>query len=330
MRTSLRILFGAIIVVLLFFVLGKINFPEVYQIFRSISPKFFLLAFASYSLAIVIFSLRSMISLRKIILKHDFWFFLKTALAGSFINVITPGSNVGGEPIRAYFLGEKYNKPKTQIFGAVLADRILHGAASLFFTVASLLFILTYIPVSEELEIIFQTALFFIIAFLAIVFLLNMKKTRFNLSNLLKKIRVLVPIKKSSKIHHIGQTFGNFTRSFKRTIFNKKTLFFGLLFSFAFWILNYLSSYFLFLSLDVKISFFLVITVVSLVTFAENFSPIPGGIGLSEGFMIFFYSVIGVEPSAAIIVTLLSRMIIYFYSLVLGGINLFYLEKSLG
>ena len=330
MRTSLRVILGIIAVVIVVYILQKIDFPEVYQILKSLKPKFFLLAFFAYSLGIVIFSLRGMISLRKIIFEHDFWFFLKTTLAGYFVNIITPGANVGGEPIRAYFFGEKYGKPKTQLFGAVLADRIIHGAVSLFFVIASLLFILTYIPVSRELKIIFQTILFFLLAFLLIVFFLNRKKTKFSLEKFLEKIGIFKALKNSKKIRHIEEHFGNFTKSFKKTIIDKKTLSLGILFSFAYWILSYLSSYFLFLSLEVKVSFFLVIIVVSLGSLLGDFSPSPGGVGLIEGLMIFLYSILGINLPTAIIVSVLSRLIVYFHSLVLGGISLFYLEKSLG
>lgn len=330
MKTSLRVIFGTITVAILVYILRKIDFLEAYHILGTIKIKFFLLSFVSYALGIVIFNLRTMISLREIIKKHDFWFFLEATMAGNFVNVITPGSQVGGEPIRAYFLGEKYNKPKTQILGAVLADRIFHAMVSLFFIIASLLFVLTYIPVSRELKTIFQTTLFFILAFLALIFILNMKKTNFNLEKFLKKIRILETIKKSKKIRHIGQTFGNFTQSFNKTFLNKKTLFFGILFSFVYWIISYLSSYFLFLSLGTNVSFFLVIIVVSLGSLVGDLSPTPGGIGLVEGFMIFLYSAVGVSLPAAVIVSIFSRLIGYFYYLFLGGISLFHLEKSLG
>ena len=330
MKTKWRIFFGAAVVFLLIYAINKINFPEAYQIIKGINPKFFLFAFVSVSLSIMVFSLRGMISLRKIIPHHDFWFFLETTLAGFFVNSITPGLTASGEPIRAYFLGEKYNKPKTKVFGALLADRILVGAVSLFFVIASLLFILTYIPVSEELKTIFQAALFFIFLLLGIIFFLHARKTRFNFRDLLQKTRILKKIKNNKKMLYIGQTFGNLIRHFKKTITDKKTLFWGVLFSFAYWILSYLSSYFLFLSLEVKVSFFLVIIVVSLGSLLREFSPSPGGAGFVEGLMIFLYAVLGVNLQAAIIVSVLSRLILYFHSLVLGGISILHIEKSLG
>ena len=329
MKTRWRILFGTIILVVLAYLIQKMDFLEIYSILSSIKLKFFALSFVAFSLAMVVFSLRGMISVRKI-LEPDFWFFLKTALACSFVNVITPGAQVGGEPIRAYYLGKKYNKPKAKVFGAVLADRIFHGMVSLFFVIASLLFILTYIPVSREMKIIFQTILFFLLAFLALIFLLNLKRTKFNIIGFLRKMGVIKKIKNNPKIGNIEKHLGNFTNSFKKTFFNKKTMFFAILFSFAFWILEYLSAYFLFLSLEVKISFFLVIVVMSLGNLVGDLSPIPGGVGLVEGFMIFLYSLVGISLPAAIIVSVLSRLIGYFHSLVLGGLSLLYLEKTLG
>jgi len=329
MKTRWRIIFGVIILVALIYILGKINFSEAYQILQNTKPKFLVLAFVAYALGILVFSLRGMISIRKII-EPDFWFFLNTTLAGSFVNVVTPGAQVGGEPIRAYYLSKKYSKPKAKVFGAVLADRIIHGLVSLFFVIASLLFILTYIPVSREMKIIFQTILFFLLAFLALIFFLNMKRTKFNIGGFLKKIGILRAAKNNGKIKDIGKHLGNFTNSFKKTFFNKKTLFFGILFSFAVWMLDYLSAYFLFLSLEVRISLFLVIVVTSLGSLIGDLSPTPGGIGLVEGFMIFLYSLVGINLPTAIIVSVLSRLIGYFFSLVVGGISLLYLEKTLG
>ena len=329
MKTRWRIFFGIITLAVVIYILRKVDFTEVYQILGSLIPKFFLLAIATQAFGILIFSLRGMVYTYDLF-EPEFWFFLKTTLAGFFVNVVTPGAQIGGEPIKAYFFGKKYGKSKTKIFGAILADRIIHGAASLFFIIASLLFLLTYFPVSRELKIIFQTTLFFIMLFLALLLFLKLKKTKFNLGNFLRKIGLLKAIKNKKWIYHIGEGFGNFTKIFKKKLFDKRTLSIGILFSLGYWILNYLSSYFLFLSLQIQISFFLVIVVVSLGSLVGDLSPTPGGIGFVEGFMIFLYSAVGINISAAIIVSLLSRIIGYFFSLVLGGISLVLLEKELG
>ena len=57
-----------------------------------------------------------------------------------------------------------------------------------------------------------------------------------------------------------------------------------------------------------------------------DLSPIPGGIGLVESSMFLLYSAMGVTGSLAITVVLLSRIIYYFYALVLGGLSFAYLK----
>jgi uncharacterized protein (TIRG00374 family) len=326
-----KIIQGIIFLLFLFFivyVILKIDFVDVYRILKTLQPKFFLLAFSALSLSFVVISVRTMFSLRNFSEPH-FWFFLKNTLAGAFINTITPGAQVGGEPVKAYFIGKRYNKSKTRVFGAILVDRAFHALASVFFIVASLLFILTQIPVSYELRIIFQTILFFIFLLFAIIVFLSLKKGRFTLKYLFKKLENFAHLKKSKKFKTFSKGFGNLAQTFKKTLSDKKTLFIGLLFSAIYWILTYLVSYFLFLSLEVRVSLFLVIVVVSLGSLVGDFSPGPGGIGLVEGFMIFVYSAIGIDFSSAVIVALLSRLILYFHSLILGGLSFWNLERSM-
>ena len=91
----------------------------------------------------------------------------------------------------------------------------------------------------------------------------------------------------------------------------------------------YLSSYFLFISLNSQINFLSLIVVVTLSYLIGDISPVPGGIGLTEGTMFLLYSAIGVSPSIAIVISLLSRMIYYFFSLLMGGLSLIYLRFTL-
>src|SRR3989304_2011739 len=164
MNTRWRITFGLITLILVLYLLGKINFTEVWNLIVQANNYYFFLALLAYLTSFLVFDLRTTYSMKNIV-KPSLFFNLKTTLAGFFVNTITPGAQLGGDPVRAYFLGKKYNKPKTKIFGALLADRFFHVVASLFFILASLLFILTYFPVSPELRVILQTTLFFSLLF---------------------------------------------------------------------------------------------------------------------------------------------------------------------
>ena len=330
MKKSYRFIFVIVLFFFLIYFLANINFHEIYILFTQANMLFFIPAFLAYSFSFLIFNLRTTYSLSWIV-KPDYWFFLKVSLAGFFINTVTPGAQIGGEPVKAYFLSKKYKKPKTKLFAAIVGDRLFHTTVSLFFIISSILFILTFIPVSRELKIIFETFLFFVFLISILIFFLNLKKKKFNLKLLYKKYAWMIPFKNifSNKFkRELNKHIGDFNDSFKKTIIKRKIIFLGITLSLTYWLLNYLVSYFLFLSFGVKVSFFLVIVVVSLGSLIGDFSPTPGGIGLVEGFMVFLYSILGINFALALTVSLLTRMIFYFHALLIGGISLIHLENS--
>lgn len=324
----IRLIFVAIFIFLLIYLLVNINLYEIYTIFKQVNPLFFIPAFLAYSFSFLLFNLRTTYSLSWIV-KPDYWFFLKVMFAGFFINTVTPGAQIGGEPVKSYFLSKKYKESKAKFLGGILGDRLLHASVSIFFIIASISFVITFIPISRELRSIFVTILAFILFITFLLFFLKFKKTKFNPIIILKKIGWLNPFKNNSKFkREFSKHMGNFTESFKRTITDRKIIFLGISLSLAYWILNYLVSYFLFLSFGVKVSFFLVIVVVSLGNLIGDFSPTPGGIGVIEGFMVFLYSVLGINFALALTVSLLTRMIFYFHVFLMGGISLIHLDRS--
>ena len=189
-------------------------------------------------------------------------------------------------------------------------------------------FILTYIPISSQLKVIFFTLLFFVILIFVVFFFLNTKKSNFNLNLFFKKISSLKKIKNKKLIKHFGKGVGNFTSYFRKTIFNKKILPYGLLLSVIYSLVIFLSPYFLFLSLGFHVGFFTVLIAVSLGALIGDLSPIPGGVGAVETFMVIIYSIFGINLEIAIMVSILSRLIIYFHNFVFGGISLLWLERE--
>ena len=334
MKTRWRIIFGIVTLAIVVYLLRKIDFVEVWALIVQADNFYFLLAFLAYLLGFLIFNIRSMYFVKSVV-KPDYWFSFETMLAGFFVNTITPGAQIGGDPIRAHFLGKKYDKPKTKIFGALLADRFFHVVVSLFFIIASALFILTYVPVSPELRTIFQAVLFVALLLLLGFGYFSFRKTNFNIELFLKKFRWLYPQKEkikdgqSTKLEKILiKHFGHFAKTFRKIVRTKKMIFIGVVLSLAYWLLNFATSYFLFLAFGVEISFLIVIVVFSIGNLIGDLSPSPGGMGLIEGVSIITYSLLGVGLSVAVAVALLTRIIFYLFSLLLGGISLAHLEKT--
>jgi len=331
MKKVYRFIFAIIVIFLLIYILINIDFIEIYNIMFQLKPIYLILAFLSYFISFLFFNLRSMYSLSWIIPKPNYFFFLKNTFAGAFINIVTPGAQVGGEPFKAHFLSKKYKKSKAKLLGAIFADRAIHGLVSLGFMLFSILFLLNFIMIPKEIRIILETTLVFLIVFLFILIILNLKKIRFNLKLFFKKFGWLNPFRNDPKFKKgFWRKMGTFAKSFKRTIKDKKIISVAIFLSLLYWITNYLVSYFLFLSFGFKINFFLVVAVFSLGNLIGEFSPSPGGIGVIEGFGVFFYTILGINFSIALMVTLLTRIILYFYAILIGGISLLNLEKSFG
>jgi len=335
MKKRYGVLLTLIVIILMIFVLKDINFIEVLNLLKEIILFWFWFAFLSIALMFVLWTLRFKNTLRGLTKQGTgFFYFLAVFMSGVFVNTITPGSNVGGEPIRAYFLSRKFKKQKTKFLGSIIADKFFNIAVFSLFLLFSILFVLLFVKISFILKIIFEGFLLLIIFIGILVIFLSGRKIKFNLSGLVKKVYRFKRIRKKFKSFkkfesYIFRRIRNLGRVFKEGIFNKRTLFIGISLSFLIWILNFLSSYFLFLAFDASVSFLSVIIVITLSYAVGDLSPIPGGIGLVESSMFLFYSAMGVPGSLAITVSLLSRVIYYFYAIIVGGLSLLYLRIKL-
>jgi len=326
-------LIAVIVLLLLFYVLRGINFYEVYTLLKKTNLFYLALAFLFCGFSFFLWNLRFKISLSGLI-KGDYWFLLKVLFAGVFVNNITPGTGIGGEPVRAYFLSKKYRKPKTKFLGGILADKMFNLMVFLLFVIYSLLSLILSINISFRLKLILEIILVFIFLLTLIIGFLIWRGFKVDADWIFKKLYVFKFIKKRFRNFlefkkYLKKRINNFLNVFKKVLKDRKRFFFGILISFGVWFFIYLTSYFLFFAFNERISFFSVIIVVTLGYLIGDLSPLPGGVGLMEGSMFLLYSTIGVGVELAAVVVLLSRMIYYFYSLVIGGISLTYLKFSL-
>lgn len=321
----------AFIILLAIFVIKDIDFREVYNIFLGMKWRYFFIAVFLYLFYFLAWNLRLNLSLSEIF-PISFGYSLIVLLAGSFFNTVTPGAAVGGEPVRAYFLHKKYKKPVSKIFGAIVADKFFHTAALLVFTLIAIISVLALFPVPYKLKIFFWGLLFLLFMLISIALFVALKKVKFDLLRLLKKFyyfkfvqKYFVDKEDFEKYLHLN--FRKFVKILKKIAFSSKKMIFikGSL-SILLWIAILFISYCLFLALGVSVNFFIVFAVVFIGQIIADLSPIPGGIGLTESSSFLIYSLLGVAPEAALIVSLFERIIYYFYTLGIGGSCLIYLR----
>ncbi len=323
---------GIIIIIgLAIWLIYHLNFVEIYNLIKKADPLFLILAIIAMGSSFIVWNIRWIPIFKGHIRRPKFWFFLKVVLAGEFFNTITPGMGVGGEPFKAHLIAKKYKKPQSKIFGLVMADTFYKLIAWGTFIIFSASFVLIYIQIPTSLKLVLEAILLFIIliAILSILILLN--KINFKIGNLFKALHKLNCIKKRFKkskdlSNYINSKIKMLLNIFRKVIKKKKNAWLGIPLSFAFWILQFLCSYFLFLAFGYNINFLSVIVVFTLGIIIGSLSPLPGGIGTIEGATTLLYSAIGIIPSLAVLVAFASRIVYYLFSLLIGGLALLLLK----
>jgi len=326
MKKRYSLLFSAIVIFFFLYVLRGIEFREVYELFKTINLYYFLAALLCAIASLLFWNLRWQNSLNKLA-KVNFFFLLKILFAGLFLNTITPGAGIGGEPLRAYLLREKYHKPMSKFFGAILADKFLHFLAYSGFLIFSLFYILFFFKINVSSKIFFFLLLIGILVILYITLKIIFSKKRIRTKLMVRTLYFFKFIKRrftNIEIfnNYIDKRSKNIHYQLRSIIGDKKKLIMGIIYSIFFWILRFYMFYFLFLSFGIQVSYVLIIVVVSVSMVFGDISPLPGGVGLLEGVIFLLFSAIGIVPELALSVALLSRVIILFNSIFLGGICL--------
>lgn len=326
---------GLATLALVIYLLRKVDFHQVWQLLVQADHWYLLLAFVLYGVSVVILSWRLKYFLDPLA-KSNFFFLLQNSVMGFFVGTITPATQMGGDPVKAHYIGKKYGIKRSQIFGVIMADRFYHALVSFAFILLSAFFAFTFLPLSHDLKLTLQASFFLIIFLTVVFFILRFIHKKYNLSKWFEKVMPFIKKKKVRKRKPkkwkkiFMEHFGNFSKTFKEEIFDKRLVALGIVLSLVYWILDILVSWVLFFAFGIHVSFFLVMLVFNVGILIGEFAPTPGGVGLIEGGTFFVYSLAGIDTSIALAVALISRIIFYFYSLVLGGLSLVDMERKLG
>ncbi|RMF06292.1 UPF0104 family protein [Candidatus Woesearchaeota archaeon] len=286
----LRALFGASILLLLILHVGVKNILSSFDGLKPIYlPIVLLLYLVSYSMgmfniAVLLIPLRKHVPLRRL---------FKYSLLGSGMGALLPGRV--GELSIVYFL-KKEGIPLGKASALVLVDRMVTFV--FLISVSFLSFLIYFSP--EVLYILLSVVAFsalFIYVFLA------WGKGR----SLIKK-RIL-------KRHHY--LFRGFFRTFKNFIrYYRNAVYFNFFLTVLKWLFYASAMFALFMSFSVRLNFFYIFIIETVVSLLSLIPVSISGMGIKESAAVFFYSLLGVLPS----VTLAVYLVLQFSSLVLAAL----------
>ena len=225
-----------------------------------------------------------------------------------FYGVITPG-RFGGF-IKSYYLKEKINADFGKSISSVLIDRILDTLSVFILAFIGGLFLTNKLL---DLSYVLSFGFIFVIAISYIIF--NRRITKRLLGFFYNRF---MPEKFKQ---NVKESFYSFYENLPK----KTSLIIPFLANFLSWICTYTIAYAVALSLDIKISFFVLITMYSITTVISIIPITVSGLGTREASLIALLAIFNVEASKVVAMSLLA----FFIAGILPGlIGLIFILKN--
>jgi uncharacterized protein (TIRG00374 family) len=323
------------VLALLYFILRKIGFREIYGNFMLADKTYLVLAFVSALLLFLTWSLKWMLLVKEVA-KPRFIHIFPVIMAGSFVNTTTPGARVGGSPLRAYFLSKEHGIEKSKFLATAIADNAANTIAFAALSIFSALFVILFVEISTNVKVLLEIVLVCLALVIGAGILLRQKvkfkKKHFEVA--LKKVYYFPIFRTLRKKFATYKKFENYTirklnnivNVLKKIVSQKKVFIRDIGLAFAMLAFNYAGTFFIFSAFGYEISIIAIVIVVTLSVLIGSLFGLPGGIGIIETAMISLYLSFGINAGVAATVAVIDRFIFYFYSLFVGGICMAYLS----
>ncbi len=313
----------------------EIGYARFLFLISNVNKSFVILVFLLNALNIIAFTMSWKFLIPRQI---SFYKLFKFYVAGTFINNITPTFGSGGEPIKAMLLGKETGTSKAECFAGVVYHRIVNVFSFLAIELAGI-GLLFYMPglTLERWEIsalVFSIVFGFFIFGLLVYFYMRKDKLSLFAHSMLRFLAPLIKRVKKGFDHRVHadaleKSINSFHSGLQGIHCNKKGLAKAMFFSSLGWIFEIMAMYVIFLSLGpgthIPIGVLIITYSISIIS---GWIPIvlPGGLGIVDSTMATLLIFSGVSLEIALLVTLLYRLVSYWFNTVLGA---FYLWRSL-
>ncbi|MFQ6105468.1 MAG: flippase-like domain-containing protein [Candidatus Hydrothermarchaeaceae archaeon] len=257
-------------------------------------------------------------------------------MSGIFINTVTPGANVGGEAIRAYYLSKATGLKKRGALATIMLDKSCNYTAISTFLIFSIFVLLLFLRIPIHAKLVLEVASVAVVLIALSAF--HVKRRHKALESMpgrvLHRIYYFKPLKAlRSKFEryilfetYVMEMLGGFISTFRALLGDRRVLGIGLLLGFFVWFAEFVKTYLIFHALGSDVSIMLVIAVETISMLIGIFVFLPGGIGATELSMITLFSSCGIDMGTATAVTLVSRSIYFIFALGIGYASTLWLK----
>lgn len=335
---TLLLLIGTLLLLIL--IVHAIGFSNIYSTIARADLSYLLVAVVLQASTILVRTLKWQIFVNSI-QKVPFVHLLVMTLAGGFMDTATPGPQIGGGPLKGYYLSKRIKVDKTICLSTVLVERIASVGVVSFLGLCSLFFVLMFIKdVPLYIKLLLELVLVLVVGVPLAGYFVRAKYRGKDVRGeaLLARIYYFGPFSALRKRFKSLQAFDDYVRlkltefatTFSELSHDRTTVSVNIFLAFVFCILSFANTYVLFLALGHHVLFFAIVIVSSLATFLSYFMFMPGGAGVMELLLITLYIAFGISSTVAVAVALVDRCIFYAFSLGLGYVSLIYLNFTYG
>ena len=272
--------------------------------------------------------------------KISFWKLFLVLLIGNLGDTVSPGSRVGGEPLRIYYL-EKLGYREDISLTTILLERVYNLIA--FLAVAIFSFAYTFVKLSVPLWIaiimLFAFAFVLSLAYLLLHAFYREKQGIHFIMRIATKILPYAYRMRHTRLHMKYRTYNKLYEHFHRVVkhffdevivLSKNRVLWaeGTFLSFAYWFSYYVQAWIIFKAVGAPAPFYFLVVMLTLSDLVGFVLFIPSGAGVVEILMVVFATSFGIPVAGAVAATLLIRGIYYIFGLVSGyGSMLYFAEK---
>lgn len=316
-KRILLILSGLLIMVL---ILWYIGIDTIINAIKEANPYLILLALGLQIISFLLLTGRWHLVNRATGVDVNFFSLLPMTIVGMAVNNITPSARGGGEPVRAYILTKKYDIPFERTLASVVADRSLDMFPFILLAIVTIISMILTFNISLSISIILSICVVGVVAafILVIIVCINKDWGERIVNWALRQIRRFYKKKEGILEERVLGAVEGFQTSMKDLLTNKKVMLIGMPLSLLIWIFEILRVYVIFLAFGSSVSIFVIGAVFIISSLVGMIPLLPGGLGVIEGLMITLYSLEGVTRSISAAVTVVERLISYWFVVILG------------
>ncbi len=250
--------------------------------------------------------------------KAHFWNLLLITTAGTALNNVTPSTRVGGEPLRAYLLKKKYGIRTSTGLATVVIEKIADMTAFSIITLLAIAYAFCFLNIPGYIVLLLLLSFLFSASVAATLLYVTMrKKIR------LKWVAWLIDKYQgaANKIPFISyyrdrmdDSLENYYK-YAAKIAKKGVLANGILASLAYWGLEIIRAYVIFVAFGLNVPAAVIAAVYVLANIVGSLPLPPGGI---ETTMIVIYSSSAINTVTAGAVTIIDRLISFWLVILVG------------